>query len=168
MRRIAIVGCCGAGKSTVANFLGSKLDLPIIHLDSYYWQPKWVETAAEEWIKIQQSLIKGDRWIIDGNYINTMDLRLEAADTIIWLNFPRRVCLWRIFQRYFKYRGIVRPDMADDCVERLNWDFLLYVWSFPHNQKQLMLSKIKRYQHYKRLIILKNPQQLDSFLSKFK
>jgi adenylate kinase family enzyme len=168
MQRIAIIGCCGAGKSTLANVLGSKLSLPVIHLDSYYWQPQWVETATEKWIITHQSLIKSDRWIIDGNYIGTMDSRLAAADTIIWLDVSRLLCLWRIWQRYLKYRGIVRPDLADGCVERLNWDFLLYVWNFNRNQRQLILSKIKIYKHCKQLIICQNQQQLNSFLSEIK
>jgi adenylate kinase family enzyme len=71
MQRIAIIGCCSAGKSTLAKVLSSKLGLPVIHLDSYYWQPQWVETATEKWIITHQSLITSDRWIIDGNYIGT-------------------------------------------------------------------------------------------------
>ncbi|VEP15592.1 Topology modulation protein [Hyella patelloides LEGE 07179] len=169
MQRIAIIGCCGAGKSTLANHLGARLGLPVIHLDYHYWQPGWIETPTEKWIEKQQYLVNSDRWIIDGNYLSTMDIRLQAADTIILLDFSRFLCLWRIFRRYLQYyspdKELVRPDMADGCAERLSWDFLLYVWNFAHHQRQHVLSKLELYQHDRKVTILKNPQQVDSFLS---
>ena len=173
MQRIAIIGCCpkgyrfayGAGKSTLASHLGSLLGLPVIHLDYHYWHPGWVETPTEKWIEKQQYLVNSDRWIIDGNYLSTMDIRLQAADTIILLDFSRFLCLWRIFRRYLQYKAIVRPDMADGCAERLSWDFLLYVWNFAPHQRQRVLSKLELYQHGKKVMILQNPQQVDSFLS---
>ncbi|MEM7595826.1 MAG: AAA family ATPase, partial [Cyanobacteria bacterium P01_A01_bin.83] len=130
MKRIAIIGSCGAGKSTLARTLGNKLNIPVIHLDTYYWHPGWQETDANQWVEIHQNLVKGDHWIIDGNYGGTIDTRLTKADTIIWLDFNRYLCLWRVFKRYFQYPGKVRPDMAEECPERLNWNFLLYVWNF--------------------------------------
>lgn len=165
MQRIAIIGCCGAGKSTLAKRLGLILSLPVIHLDAYYWQPGWVETSTEEWITKQKLLIKKKRWIIEGNYRTTMDIRLQAADTIILLDFPRILCLWRVVRRYLRYKGTVRPDMTDDCVERLNWGFLLYVWNFARNQRRSILSKIKSYEHCKRVMIFHHPQQVNNFLA---
>lgn len=164
MQRIAIVGCCGAGKSTLAKELGLKLNLPVIHLDAYYWQPGWIETPTEDWIAKQKLLIKKERWIIEGNYLETMDIRALAADTIIFLDFPRIICLWRILRRYLKYKGIVRPDMADGCVEKLSGQFLLYVWNFRNNQRQSVLSKINYYQDCKQIIIFNHPRQVNSFL----
>lgn len=165
MQRIAIIGCCGAGKSTLADRLGLKLNLPVIHLDSYYWQPGWIETSTEEWATKQKLLIKKERWIIDGNYLKTMDIRLQAADTIILLDFSRFLCLWRILQRYLRYKGTVRPDMADGCAERLHWDFLLYVWNFAHSQRRSILSKIEPYQRFKQVMIFHRRQQVNNFLS---
>ncbi|GAB4534881.1 MAG: DNA topology modulation protein [Pleurocapsa sp.] len=165
MQRIAIIGCCGSGKSTLAVKLGLKLNLPVIHLDSYYWKAGWIESSEEEWIDKQKLLVKRDRWIIDGNYLNTMDIRLEAADTVILLDFSRWLCLWRIGQRYLHHRGKVRSDMADGCIERFNMDFLWYVWNFANNQKESILSKLELYKYGKQIIILKNTQQLKDFLS---
>lgn len=165
MQRVAIIGCCGAGKSTLSNQLGLKLNLPIIHLDSDYWQPGWVETSTEEWITKQKLLVKEECWIIDGNYLKTIDIRLQAADTIILLDFPRILCLWRVVRRYLRYKGTVRPDMTDGCIERLNWDFLLYVWNFARNQRRSILSKIEPYRRYKQVMIFNRPQQVNSFLS---
>lgn len=168
MQRIAIIGCCGAGKSTLAKRLGTILSLPVIHLDSYYWQPGWSETSIAEWVVKQKLLIEKERWIIDGNYHQTMDIRLEAADTIILLDFSRVLCLWRVVGRYLQFRGTVRLDMAEGCVERLNWDFLLYVWNFARSQKRSILSKIELYRPNRQVMIFDRPQQVNSFLSQLK
>ncbi len=158
--RIVIIGSCGAGKSTLARTLGKQLNLPVIHLDAYYWQPRWQETDQDKWQKIQQELIKVNSWIIDGNYYNTIDIRLAAADTIIWLDFNRYLCLWRVIKRYLKYPDKVRPDMAAGCPERLNWEFFQYVWSFPKLHRPKILDKLAEYQASKQIIILRNPRQV--------
>ncbi|MES2626184.1 MAG: AAA family ATPase, partial [Pseudomonadota bacterium] len=90
MQRIAIIGCGGSGKSTLANTLGQKLGLPVHHLDQLYWRPTWIETPKAEWESLQQQLCNQPAWIIDGNYGGTMDLRLAAADTVIFLDMPTR------------------------------------------------------------------------------
>ena len=164
MKRVAIVGSCGAGKSTLAKSLGEKLNLPVIHLDAYYWQPGWQETDAFQWQQIQQELIKGDRWIADGNYGGTIDLRLAAADTIIWLDFNRYTCISRVLKRYLKYPGKVRPDMAAGCPERLSWDFIKYVWNFPLAHRPKIVDRLAKYQTDKQIIILQNPDRVLNLL----
>ena len=164
MKRIAIIGSCGAGKSTLAKSLGQKLALPIIHLDSYYWRANWVETPKNDWDTLHQKLLQGECWIIDGNYGGNMDIRLEASDTIIWLDFPRNLCLWRIIKRYLQHRGKVREDMAAGCKEKLNWEFLLYVYNFPRQRRPKIISRLNQHQNSKQIFILKNPQQVQTFL----
>ena len=165
MNRIAIIGSCGAGKSTLAKSLEQKISLPVIHLDSYYWRSNWVETPQKDWNTIHQKLVQGNSWIIDGNYSNTMDSRLEAADTIIWLDFSRNLCLWRIIKRYLQYRGKVRDDMAADCKERLTWEFLQYVYNFPKQQRPKIVSILKKYQDSKKIVILRDSRQVKTFLA---
>ncbi|MDJ0589154.1 MAG: DNA topology modulation protein [Pleurocapsa sp. MO_226.B13] len=164
MQRVVIIGSCGAGKSTLSKALGKKLNLPVIHLDSYYWQPGWQASDRQEWEKIQQELIRGDFWIIDGNYGSTMDIRLAAADTIIWLDFNRYLCLRRVFKRSLQYFGKVRSDMATGCPERLNWEFLHYVWSFPRLHRPRIIDKLAKYQVNQQIIILHNPHQVLNLL----
>ncbi|MEM6612577.1 MAG: DNA topology modulation protein [Cyanobacteria bacterium P01_C01_bin.72] len=160
MKRVAIIGSCGAGKSTLSKALGKKLKLPIIHLDRHYWKAGWQESDGQKWQQRHQDLIKGDRWIIDGNYGNTMNLRLAAADTIIWLDFNRYLCLWRVFRMYMQYGGKTRPDMAHGCPERLNWEFLIYVWNFPRSHRPQILTQLAQLQDNQRIIILENPGQV--------
>ena len=166
MRRVAIIGSCGAGKSTLAVSLGKKLDLPVIHLDAYYWQPRWQETDAKQWLSMQQELIKGDCWIIDGNYGGSLDIRLAAADTTIWLDFNRYLCLSRVLKRYLQYPGKTRPDMAKECPERLNLEFFKYVWDFPRLQRPKIQAKLNKYEREKQIIILQNPRQVLNLLKR--
>ena len=162
MQRIAIIGSCGAGKSTLARILGRKLNLPVIHLDAYYWQSGWQENSGDRWIRIQQELVKSDRWIIDGNYGSTMDLRLQAADTVIWLDFNRYLCLWRIVKRYLQFAGRTRSDMAKGCPERFNWEFLRYVWHFPEMHRFKIIDSLANFSNSKEIFILQNPSQLSA------
>lgn len=159
LKKVVIIGSCGAGKSTLAVNLGKKLDLPVIHLDAYYWQPGWKETDAQQWLQIQEELIKKNSWIIDGNYGGTLDMRLAAADMVIWLDFNPYLCLWRVCKRYFKYPGKTRPDMAANCPERLNREFIQYVWNFPQVYRPKIIAKLAKYQNNKQIIILQNPHQ---------
>ena len=91
MHRIVVVGPGGAGKSVLARKMGERLGLPVIHLDALYWRPGWVQTPKDEWKAKVRELLSGERWIIDGNYGGTAGLRMAAADTIVLLDFPRRV-----------------------------------------------------------------------------
>lgn len=120
MKKILIIGSGGVGKSTLARELGTILGLEVIHLDTWYWNPGWVETPKAEWQSIVQDLTLPESWIMDGNYSGTLDLRLSVADTVIFLDFTRILCLARVIKRRFMYAGQSRPDMASDCPERLN------------------------------------------------
>ena len=94
MQRVAVVGSGGAGKTTFAVALAEVTGLPIVHLDEHFWSPGWIESEPGEWRDRQAGFLAGDRWIVDEDYGNTLDLRLGLADTIIWLDFPRHVCLF--------------------------------------------------------------------------
>lgn len=124
MKRIAVVGSSGAGKSTLSRELSRILDIPVIHLDVHYWQPGWVETPDEVWLERQKTLLNGESWIVDGNFGSTLDMRLGAADTVIFLDFSRFLCTYRVLKRLTMYRKGERPDMAEGCNERFDWDFI--------------------------------------------
>jgi adenylate kinase family enzyme len=95
MKRILIIGSGGAGKSTLSRCLQKLLGIPLVHLDSIFWKPGWVETPRPEWKRIVCELVQGDSWIMDGNYSGTLDIRIDACDTIIFLDLPRTTCSWR-------------------------------------------------------------------------
>ena len=130
MRRILIIGCCGAGKTTLANALSQRLNLPVVHLDRLWWNPGWIESAPEEFDARLAAELDRECWIIDGNYKRTLAERLKRADTVLFLAYSRARCLWQIFRRLREFRGRTRPDLAYGCPERIDWEFLRFVWSF--------------------------------------
>ena len=87
-RRVIVTGLAGSGKSTFALALAAKTGLPVIHLDLQFWKPGWVAPSETEWRERQWSVLGGDAWIADGNYHETLDLRLERADTVVFLDMP--------------------------------------------------------------------------------
>lgn len=130
MRRILIIGCCGAGKTTLANELSKRLDLPVVHLDKLWWNPGWIESTPEEFDARLAAELLRECWIIDGNYKRTLAERLKRADTVFFLAYSRSRCLWQIFRRLREFRGRTRPDLADGCPERIDREFLRFVWGF--------------------------------------
>jgi adenylate kinase family enzyme len=166
MKRILVIGSSGSGKSTFARRLGEILNLDVIHLDSLFWHSGWVETPKDEWrVKVEQSL-HGDSWIMDGNYSATMDLRLPICDTVIWLETPRIICVYRILKRVVTYKKGSRPDIPAGCDEKFDWDFVKVVWSYPTRSKPKVEGLLKELASDKTIIRLKSKKQIESFLSK--
>jgi len=97
-RRIAIIGTTGAGKTTLAEQLSRRLAIPAVELDALYWDTGWKPAPREEFrSRVSQAL--GDAWIADGNYSQVRDLVWGSADTLIWLDMPLLVALWRVISR---------------------------------------------------------------------
>ncbi|MFJ7972606.1 DNA topology modulation protein [Psychrobacillus sp. NPDC096389] len=168
MKKIALIGSGGAGKSTLARQLGQKLNIEVYHLDALLWKPNWTPTSKEEQIKVQNELVNKDQWIIDGNYNGTMDIRLNAADTIILVDINRVICLYRVFKRMIQYRGKSRPDMAEGVNERLDFNFLKWVWDYPKTKKPIVFKKLEQLPDDKKVIIFKSPREVRHFLEKVK
>lgn len=164
MKKIMLIGSGGAGKSTLAKQLGKKLNINVYHLDSLFWLPHWQNTDITYKRNIQNELLKKSSWIIDGNYSSTLAERMQSADTIIYLQRSRWVCLYHVVKRWFKYRGQSRPDMQQDCPEHLDFDFLKWVWNFSKRNHPTILKQIMALDVAKQVIILKNTKQIQKFL----
>ncbi len=163
MRRVLVIGPCGAGKSTLSVELGRRLALPVHHLDRLHWHPGWVEGDKDKLIEQVAAITADDRWLIDGNYGSTMARRLARADTIVYLDFPIRLCFWRALKRIWTWRGRSRPDMTEGCPERFDLEFLLYIlrWNQgPRPRTEAILSSFAG-----ELIRLKTPRALEAWLA---
>ena len=125
-----IIGCGGAGKSTLARQLGEKLNLPVVHLDKLFWRPGWEHISREEFDKLHREALAGEKWIVDGNFDRTMAERIWYCDTVIYLDFSRVACLLGVVKRILTTYGKVRPDMGEGCPERIDWEFLQWVCRF--------------------------------------
>ena len=157
MRRILIVGSGGAGKSTLATQIGERLNLPVIHLDAHYWRCEWAETV--------QAFVEQDAWVMDGNYGGTLDQRLETADTVIFLDLPRMLCLFRVVKRRVMYHGRTRPDMTEGCPERLDAEFLKWIWNYPRDNRPRLLSKLEAVGVTARVVVLRSRSEVQQFVN---
>lgn len=140
MTRVLVLGCPGSGKSTLSKALAKKLGLPLVHLDRLNWREGWQSVSREEFDRLLAAEIAKDEWIIDGNYSRTIGMRLARCDTAVYLDYPRLTCLLGVFRRVLSGRGRTRSDMGAGCPERLDWEFVRYVWDFRRTQRGKILS----------------------------
>ena len=164
LRRVLVLGSSGSGKTTFSNQLGKCLEIEIIHLDMFYWQPNWVEPANDHWEKILEDLLKRESWVMDGNYTRTLEWRLKFADSVVFLDIPRAVCLWRCFKRLGQYWGRVRPDLPEGCYEKMDWDFFLWIWNYPKRSRHRIMQILADQHTSQQIYILKSDREVQRFL----
>ncbi len=127
MKRILVIGCSGSGKSTFSKQLSHRLNLPLVHLDHLFWNPGWIEREYKIFEGLLQIEIEKEQWIIDGNYINSFPIRIKYADTVIFFDFNRWICTWRVIKRWLMQEGY----QAIGCPQTMDWSFLKYVfWDY--------------------------------------
>ena len=156
--KILIIGCCGAGKSYFARELAKKTGLPLYHLDKIRWRTDWTLMPREEFIPIIEGIMKNDAWIIDGNYLSTMELRLSYADTVFYFDIPTDECLSNIEER----KGKPREDMPDGMTDRDDPEFIDFIKNFKHDtapKVEVLLSHFNG-----EIIIFKSRFEKDEYL----
>jgi adenylate kinase family enzyme len=125
--RVVVTGLAGSGKSTFALALGDRTGLPVIHLDLQFWKPGWVAPSETEWRSKQRAVLAGEAWIADGNYHETLDLRVERADTVVVLDMPWWLCSGRALRRGFRMPGELPEGCDYSHRRRLRDEWLLAV-----------------------------------------
>lgn len=164
MEKIVIIGSAGAGKSTLARQLGEILKIEVFHLDRYFWQPAWKEKSREVRRQIMQRLIQNERWIIEGTYLDTSDIRLKAADTIIFLDVPGFLCFWRVLNRNFKYPRSTRPDLPEGCPDKLGLNYVFKVLGFPLVKRKGLYAMLSEFEREKIVYTLHSKHEVECFL----
>lgn len=163
MKRVVVIGSGGSGKSTFAKQLSERTGIDVIHLDREYWRPNWEKTPVDEWEAKVAEMTSKDSWIMDGNFGGTRKMRMQACDTVIFLDLPRYVCIYRILKRTVLYYGKTRPDMADGCKERLDLEFFLWVWNYPNRGRRRIISELEGCSE-KNVIVLRSRTAASKFL----
>lgn len=169
IKRIAIIGNAGSGKSILAQKLHQILNFPVYHLDKYFWKPNWTRPDPDEYKIIHDKLCDQDVWIIDGMNLRVLEYRIQKADIIIFLDIPRYICFWRIFKRTITYYGKETPNSAPHCQERINGEFikfLKWVWDFKRKYVPRIMALLNSYTTTKEIYILKSQKEIDQFIEK--
>ncbi|TWB19666.1 adenylate kinase family enzyme [Rhizobium sp. ERR 1071] len=129
--RILVMGCSGGGKSTLSQQIATRFGLTYVSIDrDVLWLPGWVQRDRDEQRAIIVTKVQGERWIMDGTNPSTFDIRLPRTDLVIWVRMPRLLCIWGAISRWIKWMGRTRPEMAPGCIEKVDWEFLRFIWTF--------------------------------------
>ena len=159
MKKVIVIGCPGSGKSTVSRALHNKTGIPLHHLDMMYWNADKTTVEKSVFLERLSAVLAKDEWIIDGNYGSTMELRMAACDTVIFLDYPLDVCLDGIRAR----RGKPRSDMPWIETEE-DSEFIEFIKNYNEEQKPKVLDLLEKYSD-RNIIILESREQADAFLN---
>jgi adenylate kinase family enzyme len=168
-RRIVVTGLAGAGKSTFSRALAARTGLPMIHLDVHFWRPGWVEPPEHEWREEQRELLAGEAWIADGNYDRTLDMRLERADTVVFLDTPWWICAARAFARGLRRRP-VEFELPEGCDEtagtrlRAEWRLVGAIWHNHRSEREQELAIVSQHGRHAALHMLRSKRAVHEFL----
>ncbi len=166
MNRIVVIGSIAAGKSTFARDLGRILHINVVHLDRIFWEPGWREKPRETRISLLEEIIRRkekEQWIIEGTHLGSSEPRLQAADTIIFLDIALLICLSRIFKRYFN-RGSIRRGVPNGCQNKFSALRIFKVLIFPIRGRITLNKKLKKYTS-KQIIRLRSQEEVENFLA---
>lgn len=163
MERVIIIGCSGSGKSTLSRILSERTNLPVVHLDQLFWREGWVNISRDEFNSLLREELKKDKWIIDGNYDKTLEERMDRCDTVIYLDYPRWMCFLGVFKRVLLNYRKVRPDMAAGCPEKIDLEFLKWIWNFNKEHRDKFYKTLKK-EKDKQIYIFRNRKECNEFL----
>ena len=166
--RVLVIGMAGAGKSTFAQALSTKTGLPVIHLDVHYWKPGWVKPSEDEWREKQRAMLAAPAWIADGNDLETLDLRLEHAETVVLLDTPWWICAGRAFVRGLRKPVDEMPEGCDDSATRRlqdEWRLIWVVWRHRRSEAEQARAMISRHGGRVALRVIRSKRAAQEFLS---
>jgi adenylate kinase family enzyme len=167
-RRVVVTGLAGSGKSTFSLALGAKTGLPVIHLDLQFWKPGWVEPTETEWREKQRAVLAGESWIADGNYHESLDVRLERADSVVVLDTPWWRCSGRALGRGFRMPSEL-PEGCDYTFWlrlRDEWRLAARIWRKRHAEPAREREIISQHGHHVACHVLRSKQAAASFLDR--
>lgn len=163
LNRVMIFGLPGSGKSTFATKLAQHLNLPIFHLDKHFYIENWIERDYQEFLDIQQHFVDQPKWVIDGNAMQSLEMRFQKADTAIYFHFPVFVCLWRILKRVFQKAWHI-PDLAEGCTKSVRFKLIKYMFQY-HKRYSPKMDALRQKYPQVRFYIFKSDREAAAFLN---
>ena len=161
MKKIMVIGCPGSGKSTFSRALHQITGIPLFHLDMMYWNSDRTTVEKAVFLKRLSDAIQQNAWIIDGNYGSTIELRLQACDTVIFLDYPLEICLDGIKER----RGKARSDMPwIENEDEEDAEFSEFIKSYNTQSRPQIMELLKLYPD-KNVFIFTTRTEADDFLA---
>ncbi len=156
--KIHVTGNAGSGKTTLAKELGEILDIEVYGLDKVVWQAGWQKTPINERKQLEKKLTEKTDWVIDG----VSSISRKKSDIIIFLDYPRYICMFRGIKRSIKYLFKTRPELPENCPEiKIIPSLIKIIWQFPKVAKPAILDDIKN----KKGVRVSNKAELQQFLN---
>lgn len=159
MNRVIIIGPGGAGKSTFSRKLAEITKLPLYNLDNIYWKENKEHITREEFNEKLEEILKKDKWIIDGDYGRTYEIRIKFADTIYFLDYSLETCLNGVSSRI----GTKREDCPFIETE-FDEEFREWIINWPKNKRPIVIDLLEKYND-KNIIIFKNRKESEEYLN---
>ena len=163
MEKVIIIGCPGSGKSSFGRKLKSFTDLPLYHLDMMFWNEDKTTVSKVIFIERLQEVMSNSKWIIDGNYGSTMEMRIKECDTVFFLDYPTNVCIEGIESR----KGQPRSDMPWFENDNTDEEFIAFINSYNLESRPKVISLLEKYST-KNIIIFKSRTESEEYLSLLK
>ena len=164
MQRVMIIGGAGAGKSSLAQRLGDLTGLPVVHIDSMYWKPGWIQRDIEEVRNMVRAAAAEESWIFDGNNSSTFEVRLSRADTVIFLDVSTICRLLRVLRRMILGYGKVRSDVQVGCPDRLDLAFLRSVVTYSASGRHKALSLLTAAPRHVDVYRFRRPSEVEEYV----
>ena len=166
MKRIAVIGPVGAGKSSLAAELGRRLGVRVLHLDTLFWKPGWVPTPLDEWEAVQRRELAAPAWIADAQYDDILPEWVEEADTVVFLDVSPLVCLWRVGRRRLDRGGSgatpagTEPGAIGGALRK----FVRNQWLYRTKVRRELVAELARERAGRRVVVVRRSGDADEFL----
>lgn len=165
VKRIAVTGPVGAGKSRLAEELGDALAIRVLHLDALFWKPGWVPTPRHEFEAMQRRELAADSWIVDAQFDDMLPEWLHAADTVVFVDTSPLRSLWRVSKRRLRRNGSVGTPVGEPgAIHRSLVKFARNQWQYRRTVRRELLAELARERNGRRVVVLRRGSDAAAFL----